>query len=599
MATSGIAEGTVLGEVITLERPVAKTRAWVHWRGQDADYGAVDVYLLSREALPFVEDVHAELVAEAAAAPATVCTLVRAGEERGRPWFATRAPRGESLASWAEARGSEPPYGDVHDRMIPLLDVLASLHGEGRVHGALSIRRVFVNGASIELTESVLGRLEARVAAVQGEEASLPFGVAPEMRTDSAAGSTATDVWSFGAMMAALLSGTEPTLDGLSFLIEDLDIRFSSDGVAWIRSCLEPEELMRPANLRELRKAMRDALVAVRMTGLSDEILGPGPGVGGGPRRPAADADPFAGLDLLPGAGSGEGGHWLYAVGGVDYGPVNDARILALLYADEIDEFTDIVDTRTQSRAMLQRVPDFAAQVAEYIPKRTKRRADQAERRERIVTEAKRTSRTTVLAGAFAVFALAALAWFTRADAEALPLDALVIDFGFRVDAPQPEYQSIAADGDLLAALFNFSDPLPPPPPEPATRRRTPRPGAGGADGVPTGDGDNFDGDYVLSFDSSRPPSKLSNDQINGTVRANLGAVRPCLESEMRSNPGFRGARVNWSIHPNGRTFNVNASGMGSISDDAERCLVRAFRSMRFPEFNDVPMSVSFPFTIQ
>jgi hypothetical protein len=604
MATTGISAGLVLGDGLELVEPHAKSRAWAHWRGRDASGKDIDVYLLSREALPFADEALGALQAADASPLAGETEFVGHGQERGRPWFAFRAPKGQSMDAWVRSfaeRGNEPAYGDVHERMLLLLDLLTRWMEAEQHHGALTLARVSIaeDGGGISVTERVLGRLEAQVAAAASASEELPASIAPEVRADGGAAGASSDFWSFGVLFASALSATTPTPEALAFIIDDLQTRYGSDVADLLRTCLVAEDLMRPHDPRILRKPMRDALVSVRMLGLSDEIVGPG-------ARPAptrggpGTADLFAGLDLVAGSSSEPGGRWLYSLGGVDYGPVSAARILELLHADEIDEFTDVIDTHSSQTLRLADVPEFSEAVRVWIPRREKMRAEREERRERIVTEAKRTSRTTVLAGAFAVVALAAIAWLTRPDAEALPLDALVLDFGFEVEAPRPDYQTIAADGDLLAALFNFEDPAPPPPPPPPSGRRQVRSsGAGGSTVQPGDDGDDGVDDYVLSFDSSRPSSKLTSDQINGTVRAHVGSIRPCLEREMRGNPGFRGVAVNWSIHPSGRTFNVNTSGMGSMSDEAERCIVRAFRGMRFPEFNDVPMSVSFPFHIQ
>jgi hypothetical protein len=56
---------------------------------------------------------------------------------------------------------------------------------------------------------------------------------------------------------------------------------------------------------------------------------------------------------------------------------------------------------------------------------------------------------------------------------------------------------------------------------------------------------------------------------------------------------------VQWSIVPDGRTTNIRIESHGEVSDDARSCLRRAFRRMRFPEFNDVPMNISVPFLLQ
>ena len=95
------------------------------------------------------------------------------------------------------------------------------------------------------------------------------------------------------------------------------------------------------------------------------------------------------------------------------------------------------------------------------------------------------------------------------------------------------------------------------------------------------------------------PPRKLTSDEIQTTLRTNLPRMQRCFGTELRSNPSFKGATVNWSVRADGKVFNVRLESAGDASKTLEICMVRTFRSIRFPAFNDLPMNISFPFVVE
>ncbi len=311
--------------------------------------------------------------------------------------------------------------------------------------------------------------------------------------------------------------------------------------------------------------------------------------------------DLFAGIELPPVPGAADSAQptrWIVRRDGRDYGPFTEQRVRDMLEADEIDEHTEVLDTNSQDVLRLVDHPTFSDFTLDYIPRRAKRRIAEQERREHVVKEVKRTGRTAVLAGIAAVVALAGIFAWTRGQVAPLPFDDFVRTWSWQVEAPEPEYRSISAGDELLAALFDFSEPLPEPEPvATASSHRGDRHG-GGAGDDDTSDWAPDRDEFVLDLDNNAPSSLLTTDQINQTVYGNLHRIRPCFESETRANPNFRGATASWSIQPDGRVFNVSLSG-GRVSSDFELCMERGLRSMRFPEFNNIPMSVSFPFNMR
>lgn len=317
----------------------------------------------------------------------------------------------------------------------------------------------------------------------------------------------------------------------------------------------------------------------------------------------AAVSELFAGAKKARATVNDADERWLLRIRGVDYGPFDGPGVRARLEADEVDEHTLITDTVTGELSDLIDAPHFADFVFDYIPKREKRRMDAEQRKQELVEEVKmRSVRATfsVAAGAIilAVIGLAGLHLSgvlpfrdvletIRPTPVEFPFDQVVRNYRFRFEVPEPEYQAIAADQALIASLFAA----------PSSGSRSSR-GGRSSGGERFDDGGGAD-DYVLDFDNTKPASKLSSSEVNATLGANAGRISSCFQDELRNNPSFRGATLRFSINPNGQTFSVRASSDGRMSSTAETCLVRAVRSIRFPTFNDVPMSVSYPFYVK
>lgn len=293
---------------------------------------------------------------------------------------------------------------------------------------------------------------------------------------------------------------------------------------------------------------------------------------------------------------------WLVRIQGIDYGPFNGPEVRRRLEADEIDENTLVTDAVTGAQAELCDVSHFTDFVFEYIPKREQRRLLAEERKAELVTEVKKRSVRATFSVALGSVLLSVLGLVAlhvtnilsfgdvietiRPTPVEFPFEQVVRNYRFRFEVPEPEYQAMAADQGLVAALFAA--------PSSGSGRRS----SGSSNSVNYAD----DGaeEYVLDFDSSRPASKLTQSQVNDTLNANAGRISGCFQSEMRENPSFRGATLRFSINPSGTTFSVRASADGGrMSSTAENCLVRAVRGIRFPQFNDVPMSVSYPFYVR
>jgi hypothetical protein len=200
--------------------------------------------------------------------------------------------------------------------------------------------------------------------------------------------------------------------------------------------------------------------------------------------------------------------------------------------------------------------------------------------------------------GTLAAMGLMALIYLTQVESPPVPIDAMITAFEHEFVLQEPTFVEIQADESLIASLFDFSDP---PPEEPSSGRsgRSGRSGGSESDDREREEAPPSLEDYVVSFDSSRPSRKLSTDEINDTIAGNQSSIQRCFQRELRSNPDFAGVTVRWSIIPDGRTTDIRVEEHGEVTDEAKACLRRAFRRIRFPEFNDVPMTISIPFRLQ
>jgi hypothetical protein len=145
----------------------------------------------------------------------------------------------------------------------------------------------------------------------------------------------------------------------------------------------------------------------------------------------------------------------------------------------------------------------------------------------------------------------------------------------------KPTYQALAPDSALVAELFQRPDPTVGSVPE----------------GLPSEEPD--EDLAAMDLAEAGPPRKLTNDEIQTTLRTNLPRMQRCFGAELRANPNFKGATVNWSVRADGKVFNVRLESAGDSSKTLELCMIRTFRAIRFPAFNDLPMNIAFPFIVQ
>ncbi len=583
MTESILSPGMQLPDGSIVDRMLASESSFEHYVARHPEFGQVLAHVVTSagaDAWGALDDVLGVL---GAVKVENLEQHLGRGAVAGTRYLLTRAVLGRPLPRWVAEEGAQQAIDAL--RMVRQAgDVLRALH-DFAPHGALSeldfvidrSRRLWVTGAGYR-------RIALCSSGAQAEPFASLAALAPEVLADPWDASEASDYYSLGYLLVSLLAGSCPRASDVSAELDALSESQHPAVIGMIEALLEPSAALRISSPDEL-----DERIVATM-----ELLQPG-------SASAPAFDPFAGLDLPPvlaGSDDGEPERWIVRRDGRDWGPFTATSIVEQLHRDEIDENTPILDTDTRALAPLGQVKEFVEPVKQYLPVRLEKELARQERREEVVRGVKRTSTTAVVATVVGVVLLAYIGYLNASMVTPMNFSEVAGSFGHVVAAPQVDYQGIAADEQLLAALFDFSDPTPEEEAaRPGIRRR--RPAAAPAAEPAPGDDDYIPddgGDYVVDFSSDAPTTTLTSDQINAAVGENLYRVRDCYADEMGANSGFRGVVAAWSIRPDGRVFNVRIADAGGGSNRVQTCVTRAIRGIRFAQFNNVPMNVRFPF---
>lgn len=580
---SPIAPGTTLEDGTRVGDYLGRSSGALNFYGEHPDAGRVSIKVLAPPLDAPLDTMRTEMLSLRSLTHPALQRVVSLGSIGPRNLLVYSYVDGRTLRSALERRVSaKGPFDlqgtyNVIGHASSALELLHSV----MPHGVLTDENIFVQRNGSILVGNV-GYAQLMLRAYGGDSDVLgrsPF-LAPEVRDDPWAATEASDMYSLGVLAAELLTGELPTHANLPELVDAAVARTTPGMREFLQRCLAPEPLMRFPSLAALRaelSALRNARPEPGESPRSAEIFG-ALGLSG---APSVDDD-----------ASRE--RWLVRRDAGDFGPYSTSAIKQMLEADDIDEHTLLVDLDEDEIAAIVDVPAFTDFVMDYLPRRQKRRLEQAERREQVVQTVKRTSVTTVVTTVAAVIVGAVLLSQLQFQTPPVPLDAMFRTLPHQFDVIEPSFTEIAANPELVASLFDVSEPIP----EPVT----PRPTAGGSRSAtaaePAYEAPSLE-DYVVSFDSSRPARKLSQAEVNQTLSASAGRLQRCFRDELSANDGFVGVTVQCAIVPDGRTAEVDVSSDGPLTAAGRRCVRRTFERMRFPEFNDVPMRVSFPFVAQ
>lgn len=587
-SASPIAPGTVLEDGTKVGQYLGRSAGALNFYGESEAAGRVVVKLLAPALDPVFERMRPELEALRAIQHPALQRVVQIGRYGPRNTLTYAYLDGRTMRAAIARRMAAKGAFDL-DAVYNVLGHASSaielLHTV-TAHGVLTHENVFVlRNGSIVVGNVGYAQVMLRSFGPDSEVFANSAFLAPEVRDDPWAANEASDIYSLGVLALSMLTGVEPTRANLPELVEHVDRRWKSGLGGVLKQCLANEPLMRFSTLA----AMRQAVQEVRTLHAAAQTQ---------PNAPSGTGDLSDALAQLVMSGSSgpveaKRERWLLRTDHGDVGPYSARTIQTMLEGDQIDEYAVVVDLDDDSVASLVDTPEFTDFVMDYLPRRQKRRMAQEERREEIKKTVKRGSLTSVVAGTIAVVAGAAILAQLRTATPQLPLADAIEPFRARFVVGEVAFTEIAADQDLVAALFDVSEPVPEPDPEPARnaeRRGSPNAPAYVAPSLE---------DYVLAFDSSQPPRKLTSAEINQTLNANVARLQRCFRNELAANPGFTGVTVQCAIVPDGRTAEIEVRTSGPLTATGRQCVERAFQRMRFPAFNDVPMRVSFPFTTQ
>ncbi len=537
--------------------------------------------------------------------------------QQGDIFIAMEFVDGATLSQLVSERREEGRTLSLRDTFTVLAhtcDALEAVHRRKTCHGVLTPYNIYVTPAGkVKVGNLAFGRVVSTYLHTKGEG---PFVdsiyVAPEAARDPKALNRRSDLYSMGMIAAELLSPTG--LPGERKEAHDMAVdalaKYPPALFSLVSGCLSEEPKRRPSSVKEFRDEFEEI---ARDAGA--KLEGPPPS-GALPIQPAVEVqegedegdDLFDMFDeeLVGPSTQGANERYLVQKDGLDYGPFTDEEVLEQLYADEIDEYTSVMDRTTQERKDLQDIEVFREKVLAYIPERNERLRREAERREELKRKAKKGGVAGLVVLIFvSLGVLAAMGWFwlQRPTPEPLPLDQAFASMDYHFSPPPTEFQTMEVDSDVLQGIFN---------PEAteeeirrqiaeaqaAARAQAPSPSRPASGSAPQ-EREERVGEIDMGADGATD-HHLSNYEINQVIMSDWPALRDCVMKEATQNPGFRGVTVKFFIRPSGTTGGVGLAESQYQSRPVGQCLIDRFRNMRFPAHGAVhERGVEFPLMVQ
>lgn len=500
---------------------------------------------------------------------------------------------------------------DVFTVLAHTCSALEAVHEAGSFHGVLTPYNIYVDTSGVvNVGNLALGRVTSGYQYERGEG---PFVdsiyVAPEATENPGQLDHRSDLYSLGMIAAELLSPTglpnnrkkahDMAVDALS--------KYPPGLFGLISSCLSENPDQRPTSTIEFRDEFEEIArqAGARLEGTPPSgALPVEPAVGGDEEQEDEVFDLFDAAELQGPETTGSDDRYLVQKDGLDYGPFTEEEVLEQLYADEIDEHSQVLDRVTQQRRELQEFEVFRQPVLDYIPKREERLRKERERREEIKRKAKKGGEFGLVAAIIAgLVILGGMVWnwIHLPDPEPIPMNEAFASMDYHFSPPPTEFQTMEVDPDVMEGIFN---------PEATeeevqqhlARARASRSGDGGGSGGTRRD-QPAEEEQVTEVDLSESGSgagHLSDNQINQVIMDDFPALRDCIMKQASRDASFTGVTVQFSIQPSGTTMGVGLKESGYESSEMGQCLIGRFRAMRFPEHGAIePRGVEYPFHIR
>ncbi len=515
------------------------------------------------------------------------------------------------LVSERRESGRTLSLRDAFTVLAHTCDALSDVHDRNICHAVLTPYNIYVTGdGDVRVGNLGYGRVVSGYLYERGEGAYVDsIYVAPEVAADPSQASQQADLYSLGMIAAELLSPTGLPSDRKEAhdMAVDVLANYPPSLFSLISGCISSDPGQRPSSVMEFRdefeEIARDA---------EAKLTGPPP-PGALPIKPAVQAAPDeAEADLFdlfdpdeigtPARGDTSEDRYLVQKDGLDYGPFTEEEILEQLYADEIDEHSQVLDRVSQGRRPLQEHDAFREKVLAYIPEREERLRREAERRAELVGKAKKGGKAALLIGiVVALFVLAGMiqVWLNLPDPEPIPMESAFASMDYHFSPPPTEFQTMEVDPDVMEGIFNPEATEEEVARQVAQAQSAAAPSSAGsaARERPT---EEREEQVVDLSDDSGTDHHLTDQEINQVIMADFSRLRDCVMKEINSDPSFRGVTIKFFIRPTGTTGGVGLQESQYQNRPVGQCLIDRFRGMRFPEHGAVhERGVEFPLYVQ
>jgi serine/threonine-protein kinase len=248
--------GRRLADRFQIIRLIGRGAMGVVYEAEDLELGVrLAVKVLPREAAGktrLIERLRKEIVLGRRITHRHVCRLYDLGTDEGVPFITMELVEGETLAALL-ARGV-PPTDEVVRILFEVLEALEAAHAHGVVHRDLKPSNIMIGpGGAVSVMDFGLARDLNADLSERGVLIGTPAYWSPEQARGERA-TTASDIYTFGAVACELLGGgrpswdAEPSLSGVPADYRDVICR-----------CLRLSAEQRFGSAREVREALRAA----------------------------------------------------------------------------------------------------------------------------------------------------------------------------------------------------------------------------------------------------------------------------------------------------------------------------------------------------
>lgn len=535
--------------------------------------------------------------------------------DNGEVFIAMAFVDGATLSQLVADRRREGRTLSIRDTFTVLAHVCNALDVVHKytTHGVLTPYNIYVNKQGVVAVGNLaFGRMVSEMLYDRGEG---PFVdsiyVAPEVIADPKSLNPRSDVFSLGMVAAELLhpvglpndrkQARDMAVDGLA--------KYPPSLFSLISQAIDNDPSQRPGSAQEFREIFEDIAreVGAKLSGAPPPgALQIEPAVEEVESKSADESDDLFGLldlDGLESVGGPSDDRYLVQKGGLDYGPFTEEQLIEQLYADEIDEHSQVLDRITQERKDLQEMENFRKIVTDYVPIREERRRREAEARAELHRKVKKGGWAALAVACVAMlFVLGSmiLFWLSRPSPAPMQLENAFASLDYSFLPPPSDFQAVAVDADILQSIFN-----PRATEEEIARqlqrvRSSKRRAPGASAQRRAGSNDDDSGVTEVDMSGSGSTHHLTDHEINEVILSDMNHLRRCIMQEINQNRSFRGVTVKFFIRPSGTTGGVQIVEERYRSRPVGECMVQRFRSMRFPEHGAISnRGVEFPFYVQ